>query len=1563
MVTAPPSQQKKKGSKLTLAALLASAVLWGSSLPTMAEIVNSVVASGNYGSTTIGATASEEVDVVDEISTLTLEKLSTFNDANNNGSADVGETISYTFTAINTGNVTLTNVTLTDDKVTATDLALFSDVGPQNDSSDTAAVGWASLAPGDVLRATATYTIQPVDLDAGQVTNNARIDATTVSGAPVSATDSVITPFSTLSSMTLEKTGTLNLANGVADVGDIITYQFTVTNTGPTTLRNVSVSDPLIIASLPESNGLQNLIQVASIPSDPITTASIPAPTLESLGITVRPPRAKVPEIQSALHAERRLIRLTAADEAFKAGDSIGVYFKLTNAGAGPLTSISVRQPSSIAFADSLDILAPNSTDASSILLTHVLTDEDVQTGQIDLTSTITARSRNKTLVQTLRGTMSLLDVDTSDDIATASITPTVIPTLAPGASTTFTATYPITQADIDAGERLNTAEASATNVTNVVLREEDSAAVAIPQAPAIALQKSGVLNLGADNEASVGDIITYSFVMTNTGNTTLDDVRLADTTLPGINITFTEFDNFAPGDEQTFTGTYALTLADIEAGSIDNQATASGLPRSQTGRISAPSNDPATPAVNDVTTIDIPQAPKIALIKTVGNVADTNGNGITDVGDTVTYRFSVRNAGNVPLTNVFVRDRDPDVVSNLLPPTGITLAVGEENTTTFTATYVLQQPDADRGYYDNTADVYGTAPDNTVVEDESDPAVYLNDAPTRVVIPPQPALAVLKPQPTVIDNNGNSITDLGDRLDYTITVTNTGNVTLSNVVVTDLKDTNFSVTIPSLAPGAVFARSVPFSYIITAADMTAGRVENTAVASSSYNSTPVDDQSDPTDLTRDNPTITPIVPRPAVALVKPQPDINDVNNNGITDVGDQLIYRFAVTNTGNVNLTTITFTDTLPGVFAGTRATPLQAGETDSTTFTFTYTLTAADVLLGAVTNSADVLARSPTNVQVRDTSDFATNTGSAPTVTNLATLLAPGISVLKQAATVDSNTNGILDVGDRINYTFVVTNTGNVDLTNVSVTDAKLAGEGTVISPNAGVIGNLPRGATNSTMTSFHVITQADVDAGAYENQARVDGNFRSVPVSDLSDPVSPTGGSQTVVSLTQLPALAVIKPQPTNNDANGNGRIDEGDTLTYSFEIRNVGNVTLYDVALTDTFAPISATILPIPVLAPGAVDSTRYTATYLVTEADAIAGSIVNQATVRGARTNGGPLTVEDLSDSASVTGNEPTVTLVTIVPPILTKTAARSTVRRGERVEYTITATELGRGPYDIADIMPPGFSFVAGSATVNGAASAPAQSGKTLTFANISPVARKITVKLSLIASASNSTGDFINRARIYANASGQLLAEAQARVTIKEEHVFDCGEIIGRVFDDANNNGYMDDGEVGLPGVRVATVKGLLVTTDKHGRFHVTCADVPNGQIGSNFLMKLDPRTLPAGYALTSENPRDVRLTRGKITKLNFGASRRCNVALDLTKDAFGKGLDLKSKFASGLDRLVSLQKQCKGQLTMTYRCGVYAPIADERLDAVEELLQTKWEQEGGNKPLKITKRVECGK
>jgi len=102
----------------------------------------------------------------------------------------------------------------------------------------------------------------------------------------------------------------------------------------------------------------------------------------------------------------------------------------------------------------------------------------------------------------------------------------------------------------------------------------------------------------------------------------------------------------------------------------------------------------------------------------------------------------------------------------------------------------------------------------------------------------------------------------------------------------------------------------------------------------------------------------------------------------------------------------------------------------------------------------------------------------------------------------------------------------------------------------------------------------------------------------------------------------------------------------------------------------------------------------------------------------------------------------------------------------------------------------------------------------------------------------------------------------------------FECADVIGKVFDDRNGNGYQDEGEPGLPGVRVASAEGWLVFTDNHGRFHIACAARLDGGIGSNYVMKVDIRSLPTGYQLTTENPGMVRLTADRLAKLNFGAS-----------------------------------------------------------------------------------------
>ncbi len=192
-------------------------------------------------------------------------------------------------------------------------------------------------------------------------------------------------------------------------------------------------------------------------------------------------------------------------------------------------------------------------------------------------------------------------------------------------------------------------------------------------------------------------------------------------------------------------------------------------------------------------------------------------------------------------------------------------------------------------------------------------------------------------------------------------------------------------------------------------------------------------------------------------------------------------------------------------------------------------------------------------------------------------------------------------------------------------------------------------------------------------------------------------------------------------------------------------------------------------------------------------------------------------------------------------------------------------------------------------------------------------------------------------------------------------ESVFDCGDVIGTVFADKNSNGYQDQGEPGLPGVRLATVRGLLSVTDKQGRYHVTCAQTPRGGIGSIFVLKLDDRTLPAGYRITSENPRAVRLTRGKVTKLNFGASTSRVVRLDLAGAAFeANGTGLNPKWETGIDQLMAVLGEDHSVLRLTYEAGAEDKVlARARMRAVSDLVKARWQQDDPSYRLEIERRM----
>lgn len=312
--------------------------------------------------------------------------------------------------------------------------------------------------------------------------------------------------------------------------------------------------------------------------------------------------------------------------------------------------------------------------------------------------------------------------------------------------------------------------------------------------------------------------------------------------------------------------------------------------------------------------------------------------------------------------------------------------------------------------------------------------------------------------------------------------------------------------------------------------------------------------------------------------------------------------------------------------------------------------------------------------------------------------------------------------------------------------------------------------------------------------------------------------------------------------------------------------------------------------------------------------------------------------------------------------LVTKTTPLINVARGDLVPYTITATNTqtsGMAGVTVRDQMPPGFKYRAGSARSDGRAAEPLVTGRVLSWPNQSFSAQeKKTYTLVLAVGTGVGDGDYVNQAFAVNGATDlQLSNLATATVRIIPDATFDCPDIIGKVFDDRNANGYQDQDEPGIPAVRVVTPRGLLVTTDAEGRFHVPCADIPNMDRGSNFVMKLDDRTLPSGYRLTTENPRDVRVTRGKMVKLNFGATIHRVVRVELADAAFDAGGEaLRAEWNTQIDTMIEQLKTKPSIVRIAYQRGSETEeLASKRVAALRDDLRKRWSKRDGRYTLVI--------
>ncbi len=169
------------------------------------------------------------------------------------------------------------------------------------------------------------------------------------------------------------------------------------------------------------------------------------------------------------------------------------------------------------------------------------------------------------------------------------------------------TATYTVTQADIDAGSITNTATGAARlPADEAVDSPPSSITVPATQTPALTVVKSA----SPTTVAAVGDAVTYTFHVTNTGNVTVSAIAIDETAFSGSGtapVVTCPPGPLAPGASVDCTATYTVTQADIDAGSITNTATATGTPPA--GAL-APVSPPST------ATVPATQSPALTMVK-----------------------------------------------------------------------------------------------------------------------------------------------------------------------------------------------------------------------------------------------------------------------------------------------------------------------------------------------------------------------------------------------------------------------------------------------------------------------------------------------------------------------------------------------------------------------------------------------------------------------------------------------------------------------------------------------------------------------------------------------------------------------------------------------------------------------------------------------------------------------------------------------------------------------------------------------------------------------------------
>ncbi|WP_343673204.1 gliding motility-associated C-terminal domain-containing protein [Chitinophaga sp.] len=600
--------------------------------------------------------------------------------------------------------------------------------------------------------------------------------------------------------------------------------------------------------------------------------------------------------------------------------------------------------------------------------------------------------------------------------------------------------------------------------------------------------------------------------------------------------------------------------------------------------------------------------------------------------GQTIAYTIHLRNTGNVAISNAKISDIIPANTIFKTADDGITpdatgkltwtiptIAVGTTITKNFTVTVandltgvtnITNTGNVDIG--DGTGDHPTTPPDpNNPNEPHSNPDP--NDPSTNVPVDDGGKKSISWKSTEFADT-----AKPGDVITYNIHVRNTGHVTLTNVIVTDMipaytefvdadegispisgKLTWTIATIPVGAPDVIRTFRVRVVNDLTGATS----ITNTAAVDNGdgtgdHPTTPPD----PTDHNNPHPNPDPNDPSTDIPVNNAPTSLNwksasytGTGAGGMVKTDDEITYTIHIRNTGNVALSNIVITDTVPAYTEFVSADESIAPINGKLTWTITnIPVGAADITrsfkvkvakdltnAGFITNTAYVDGHPTTPPDPNNPNEPLSNPDPNNPSTEIPVDNGKVSAIWKSAAYTPSGPNGGVTTGDEITYTIHIRNTGSIKLDNVKITDTIPAYTDFVsadenITPNddqlVWTIPEIAVGAPDITR-SFKVKVTTDLTGATFiTNTAGVDnGNGKGNQPTTSSDPNDPNNpdpnpppGPATNIAVDKLVNWLTWK---VATPASKNEKVKPGEELTYQIFVRNTGNTAVENITITD------------------------------------------------------------------------------------------------------------------------------------------------------------------------------------------------------------------------------------------------------------------------------------------------------------------------------------------------------------------------------------------------------------